>query len=321
VALFDMPLDELRGYAPKLGEPADFDAFWAETLASSPAAEPVFTPVETGLRLVTTYDVTFAGFGGHPIKAWFTVPADADGPLPTVVQYQGYNGGRGVPHQHLVWASAGYAHLMMDTRGQGSGWMTGDTDDPAGTGPSFEGFMTRGITDPQTYYYRRVFADAVRAVDAALAHPLTDPDRVYVTGTSQGGGITLAVAGLRPGLAGVLPDVPFLCHYERAIEITDEHPYAEIRKYLSIHRSHRGPALRTLGYFDGVSFAARADAPALFSTALMDEVCPPSTVFAAFNSYANPDREIVVYPDNQHEGGSFDHLTVQLEWIAARLAG
>ena len=30
---YDLPLDELRAYAPALAEPADFDAFWQETLA------------------------------------------------------------------------------------------------------------------------------------------------------------------------------------------------------------------------------------------------------------------------------------------------
>ena len=42
---------------------------------------------------------------------------------------------------------------------------------------------------------------------------------------------------------------------------------------------------KTLSYFDGVNFAARAHAPALFSVALMDAVCPPATVFAAYNAY------------------------------------
>jgi cephalosporin-C deacetylase len=80
--------------------------------------------------------------------------------------------------------------------------------------------MTRGIQDPHDYYYRRVYTDAVRAVDAARSHPLVDASRVAVTGGSQGGGITLAVAALsdRPALA--MPDIPFLCDYRRAINIT-----------------------------------------------------------------------------------------------------
>ena len=48
--------------------------------------------------------MTFAGFGGHPVKGWLTLPAGADGPLPLVVEFVGYGGGRGLPHEHLLWA-------------------------------------------------------------------------------------------------------------------------------------------------------------------------------------------------------------------------
>jgi cephalosporin-C deacetylase len=59
----------------------------------------------------------------------------------------------------------------------------------------------------------------------------------------------------------------------------------------------------TLSYFDGVNFATRAKAKGLFSTALMDQICPPSTVFAAYNYWSNTEKDIKVYPYNGHEGG------------------
>jgi cephalosporin-C deacetylase len=262
--------------------------------------------VETGLTTVDVYDVTFSGFGGHPVKGWLRLPAGASEPLPVVVEFIGYGGGRGLPHEWLTWSAAGYAHLVMDTRGQGSnGYLVGDTPDPDPLGlPQTPGFMTRGLTDPAAYYYRRVFTDAVRAVDTARAHPRVDPARVVLGGTSQGGGISLAVAGLVDGLAAVLPNVPFLCHYRRATEITDALPYHELVTYLKTHRGDVEQAFRTLSYFDGVNFASRATAPTLFSVALMDAVCPPSTVFAAYNHYAAESKEITVWPYNGHEGGA-----------------
>jgi cephalosporin-C deacetylase len=60
-----------------------------------------------------------------------------------------------------------------------------------------------------------------------------------------------------------------------------------------------------LSYFDGVNFAKRATAPALFSTALMDATCPPSTVFGAFHAYGG-DADITVWPYNGHEGGGVE---------------
>ncbi|MEE1752068.1 acetylxylan esterase [Streptomyces sp. SP18CS02] len=321
MSLFDLPLDQLRAYRSSSIEPEDFDDFWAKTLdeARTYDLDARFEPVETGLSTVQVYDVTFSGFGGHPVKGWFVVPAGAGGPLPVVVEFIGYGGGRGLPHTHLLWASAGFAHFVMDTRGQGSGWAGGDTPDPVGSGPAFPGFMTRGVEDPYAYYYRRLFTDAVRAVEAARSHPLADAARTAAVGVSQGGGITLAVSGLVPDLLAVAPDVPFLCDFPRATTITDRQPYREVGSYLKTHRGRRDQVMGTLAYFDGVHFAARATAPALFSAALEDLTCPPSTVFAAFNAYAHADKEIEVYHHNDHEGGEAFQQAAQLRWLPARL--
>jgi len=115
------------------------------------------------------------------------LPAASTEPLPAVVQFQGYGGGRGLAHESILWAAAGYAHLVVDTRGQGSGWSTGDTADPVGSPPAHPGFMTQGILDPHGYYYRRVFVDAVRAVDAVSAHEAVDRSRIAVTGAVRRG--------------------------------------------------------------------------------------------------------------------------------------
>ncbi|MFI9650772.1 acetylxylan esterase [Streptomyces sp. NPDC052040] len=319
MALFDLPLDGLRAYRSASVEPSDFDAFWAKTLreAREHPLDARFEPVGTGLRTVQVFDATFAGYGGHPVKGWLTVPASADGPLPTVVEFIGYGGGRSLPHTHLLWASAGFAHFVMDTRGQGSAWGGGDTADPVGSAPAFPGFMTRGVENPETYYYRRLFTDGVRAVEAARTHPLADASRTAVIGTSQGGGITIAVGGLVPDLAAVAPDVPFLCDFPRATTLTDRRPYREIGDYLKTHRGRTEQVMRTLAYFDGVHFAARGRAPALFSAALEDQTCPPSTVFAAFNAWAHEDKRIDVYDFNDHEGGGPFHEAVQLGWLPA----
>ncbi len=317
---FDLPLEQLQAYRPARQEPPDFDAFWQHTLGetrSYPLAA-TFEPVDYGLRAMETFDVTYHGYAGQPIKAWLLLPAASlcARPLPCVVEYMGYGGGRGFPLDWLAWSSAGYAHLVMDTRGQGGNWRTGDTPDlpVEGANPHFPGFMTQGILDPKSYYYRRVFADAVRAVEAAASHPAIDAGRIAVTGASQGGGITLAVAGLAPEVGAAMPDVPFLCHYRRATELVDTMPYLEITRYCGAHRDKVATVFGTLAYFDGLNFAARAQAPALFSTALMDDICPPSTVFAAYNHYAGP-KAIKVWEFNQHDGGETFQLIEKMKFL------
>lgn len=302
----DLPLDQLRAYRPTRDEPADFDRFWQQTLAEARQfpLNARFDPVDFGLKLLDTFDVTYSGFGGQPIKGWLLLPRAAAGPLPCIVEFVGYGGGRSVPIDRLLWGCAGYAHFIMDTRGQGSAWSTGDTPDaePADSNPHYPGFMTRGILDPKNYYYRRVFVDGVRAVEAARSFSKVDAGRMAIMGGSQGGGITLAVGGLMPDLAAVMPDVPFLCHYRVATEITDAYPYQEITKYCQTHRDKVETVFSNLSYFDGLNFAARARGAALFSVGLMDEICPPRTVFAAYNHYAG-EKDIRVWSYNHHEGG------------------
>jgi cephalosporin-C deacetylase len=319
MSFFDLSLEELQQYHPNLPEPPDFDAFWAETLAEARQfpLNPTFTEVDYGLKTVKAYDVTFAGYGGHPIKGWLLLPAGTIQPLAGIMEFIGYGGGRATPLNWLGWASAGYAFMVMDTRGQGSSWQRGDTPDIAdGGNPSYPGFMTQGILNPRHYYYRRLFCDTVRAIEAFQSHPLVDPERIAVTGGSQGGGMTIAATALSPSVKIAMPDVPFLCHFRRATEITDKAPYSEIASYLRVHRHQMDTVFNTLNYFDGVHFAKRIGARVLCSVALMDTICPPSTVFAAYNAIQSP-KEMRVYTYNDHEGGGADHHWEKIKFVQA----
>ena len=124
-----------------------------------------FKPVDFGLQAIETFDVTFNGYGGQPIKGWLMLPKNRSTPLPCIVEYMGYGGGRGFPLDWLLWSNIGFAHLVMDSRGQGSDYLHGDTPDliPDGSSPQYTGFATRGILDPNTYYYTRVCTDSIWA--------------------------------------------------------------------------------------------------------------------------------------------------------------
>jgi cephalosporin-C deacetylase len=318
MAFFDLSLKELQTYCPDRDEPADFDLFWTSTLeeARSFPLDVTFEKVYYGLVAQETFDVTFNGFGGQPVKGWLILPSQRTGKLPCVVEFIGYGGGRNFPIDWLLWSSAGYAHFVMDTRGQGSTWSVGDTPDLYADGGNahFPGSMTKGILDPKHYYYRRVFTDAVRAIEAARSHPEVDATQIAVTGGSQGGGITIAAAGLVSDVVAAMADVPFLCHYRRATEIVDTYPYREIAEFCHIHRDKVDAVFNTLSYFDGVNFSARAKAKTLFSVGLMDEVCPPSTVYAAYNHWAG-EKEMKVYTYNGHEGGQSYHNVEKVKFL------
>jgi cephalosporin-C deacetylase len=299
VPWYDLPLERLREYRTTTREPAGLDDWWAKRLdqARAQAQPATFTPHEPDVyHPFQVFDVEFSGAGGDPVKAWYIRPAGAANP-PVVVKFIGYGGGRGVPSEHVLLPALGYAVFVMDTRGQGGRWTSGATGDGA-VGPENSQVMTRGITTPEDYYYTRLFTDAALAVDVALERAGTGT--VAVSGASQGGGLALAAAALHGDSVSVChADVPFLCDIQRAITLAPHAPYTEIPEFLAENVALIDTALDTLRYVDCALLARRITAPTLVSVGLMDNICPPSTVFAAYNEI-KADKDIIVYPYSGH---------------------
>ncbi len=311
----DMPLEELRQYRPEVAEPADFDAFWAESMADLGELDPVFEPANTVIKSVDVYDVTFTGHGKVRVKAWLLVPKELEESTPVVVQFIGYSGGRARPQDWLEYSAAGFPHLVMDSRAQGGGWGGSDTFDSGEAGaPSVAGFMTKGAASPDDHYFTRIFVDAARAMQVPGAFSLLAGRRVVAAGGSQGGGLALAAAHLSNAAAAVMSDVPFLANFERAVAMTDQLPYFEITKYCSIYPERVEELFKTLSYIDVVNHAKRIHLPALFSVGLTDIVTPPSTVFSAYNFYKGP-KDIEVYRFNGHEGGGSLHFEKKVAFL------
>lgn len=308
----DMPLSLMYNYRPELTAKPDFDAFWQHQKVRS-AKKPLnakLTQVDYPVRSVQVFELIYEGIDGTPVHGWYVLPSEAlaTKPMPVMVRYHGYSGDRGKPQELLQWAAMGIASVSVDTRGQG-----GHTPDlavyPKGGIP---GWMTLGIEDPQSYYFKYAYMDCVRALDFVAEREELDSSRIAVYGGSQGGGLTLAVAGIddRPKLA--MPVYPFLCDYRRSVEIHNSGPYVEIknwfRKYDPEHRKEE-QIYGTLSYFDGMNFASRIKARTLMAITLQDITCPPSSCFAAYN-HLNAEKEAAIYHDYGHEGLPFHDETM-----------
>lgn len=116
----------------------------------------------------------------------------------------------------------------------------------------------------------------------------------------------------------MIVQAPFLCELDRAAVLSSEHPYALLTQYFADRRDDTAAALETLRYFDGITHAKRANAPALLSTGLLDGIAPPDTVLPAFTAYGGP-KTVVLWPYNGHEaGGDLDEENA-LEFAAEHL--
>ncbi len=315
--LIDLPLESLRTYRPEPTAPPDLEQFWRSTLAQA-ASAPLNASLEQLDYPVSELDVSRAsydGWQGARICAWFLARRGAAA-QPTLVFYHGYSGSKGQVYDYLGWALQGYTVVAVDVRGQ-----SGESTDPAAyPGGHVTGWMTQGILSPETYYYRGVYVDCIRALDFAASRPEVDPNRIGVLGVSQGGGLSLAVAALDPRPKLSMPEVPFLCHFRRALEVTNQNPYGELAVYINRYPEREAAVYHTLSYIDNLNLAERIRCPVLMTVGLQDLICPPSTVFAVYNRLSSERKDLRIYPYGAHESFPTHHER-KLAWAREILGG
>jgi cephalosporin-C deacetylase len=114
-----------------------------------------------------------------------------------------------------------------------------------------------------------------------VTHPKWDGKNLVVTGGSQGGALTITTAGLDPrvtALAAYYPALSDMAGYLTGRAGGWPHLFKEEKD------GHRTPAkIRTAAYYDVVNFARRVRAPGLYSWGWNDEICPPTSMHAAYN--------------------------------------
>jgi cephalosporin-C deacetylase len=93
---------------------------------------------------------------------------------------------------------------------------------------------------------------------------------------------------------------------------------AEIPEFLAENVALVDAALNTLRFVDCALLARRITATTLVSVGLMDMICPPSTVFDAYNEIRS-DKDILVYPYSGHSVPNA-HAGVQLRHLRRHLS-
>ena len=301
--LVDMPLDELETYAGTNPRPEDFDAYWARALEELDSIQPrvELRPSEFTAPHADCYDLYFTGVGGARVHAKVVKPRHATSGAPALLHFHGYTGSAGDWTGYLGWAGAGFVSAALDCRGQG-----GQSEDTGGVlGNTLRGHIIRGLDDHEDkLLFRQIFLDTAQLARIVMDFNEVDPDRVGATGGSQGGGLTIACGSLEPRVKLIAPIFPFLSDYRRVWEMDlAKNAYQEIQDYFRrFDPTHERAAstFRRLGYIDVHNLAPRVRARTLMFTGLMDQVCPPSTQFAAYNAIS-ADKEMVIYPDFGHE--------------------
>ena len=300
MALVEMSLEALREYRPTTTKRDDFDNFWNVTKVASDS-QPLNYAVKNIDYLVKTvkvYKVFYDGFEGARICAYYLTPSSTKGPFPVILFSHGYGGNKGQINDYLTWALLGFAVMALDVRGQSGESIDNKVYPP----PSVPGYMTKGVFDKRSYYYRGVYMDCVRAVEFLSTQEAIDMDRLCLAGTSQGGGLALATASLDQRPKMVIAQIPYLCHFERAIQMAETFEnitYNEFKRMANAYPEREREMYETLSYFDNLNLCKRIRAKVFMSVGLRDTCCPPSTTFAVYN-HIQSEKKIDVYPFLDH---------------------
>jgi len=305
---FDYSLDKLYTYMGINPRPADFDAYWDNALAEMQAIDPQvdLVPAEFQVPYAKCFHMFFTGVGGARVYAKLLHPKNASAPHPAVLLFHGYSGDSGDWADKLGYVANGFTVAALDCRGQGG------RSEEAGAvgGNTHHGHIIRGLEDalsgkPERMLFRQIFLDTAQLARIVMAMPEVDPARVGATGGSQGGALTVACMGLEPRIKRAAPVFPFLSDYKRVWDMDmAKDAYSELKEYFrhfDPRHEQEDLIFEKLGYVDIQFLAPRIRAEVMWAVGLMDQICPPSSQFAAYNKITSK-KNLVIYPDFGHEG-------------------
>jgi len=311
----DMPLEQLKTYKGISPKPTDFDEYWDKALKELDAVGTSYTtePAEFSAPGVICEYLYFTGVGGAKVCCKYLRPEKIEGKIPAIAMFHGYSTDCGGWFSKLPYVYAGMAVLALDVRGQ----MGKSEDNHHVQGNTLRGHIMRGLEgdDPNTLFFRNVFLDTAQTARVLMDMPFVDETRVGAMGGSQGGALTLTCAALEPRVKMNVPMYPFLSDYKRVWEMDLFcHAYDEMSYYLRYKdpRHERiDQMFYKLGYIDIKNLMPRIKGETYMFISLMDNVCPPSTQFAAYNNITAP-KKCEIYPNHGHEGlPGFDELAFE----------
>ena len=289
-------------YATKVQKPKDFDEFWdgVQEEASRIPLEPqmALDPLRSSEN-TDVYQVFFNSLDWVRIVGWYCLPKERNGPLPGILQVPGYIMEPRIPKN---WAKKGYAAFSVAPRGKLSSNRQFN--------PGYPGLLTYSVVDRNSYSYRGFYVDACRALDFLAARDEVDPERIGVTGHSQGGGLTIITAAMRPNIKAASAGAPYLCGFIDATELTHTYPYQEINDYLRLYPERQRAVEKTLAYFDGINFGDKVNCSIIVSIGLQDNVCPPETGYAVFNAIGSTDKRLYPYDGHGHDAHQTEHAGI-----------
>lgn len=289
--------EKLRPYCK---EPKDFDEFWSKTL--SEARKNDLNPTrcllpERCTKDENVYEVSYVNDNANSrMYGILSVPVKP-GKYPALLRVPG----AGVrPYSGDTYTAPGKCIVLeIGIHGIPVTMQQSIYDDLRNA--ALNNYWEVNLAEPNKNYYKRVVTGAVRGVDFIASLPEWDGKAIGVTGSSQGGFLSLATAALdkRITFLGVVHDA--MCDFEAEMhDVGGGWPhyfYWDVKN--GTNKELLNMKVEGARYYDGVNFARRVTQPGWYSFGYNDEVVPPTSSYSTYNIIKAP-KTLSVYQMTGH---------------------
>ncbi|MDV3310434.1 MAG: acetylxylan esterase [Cyclobacteriaceae bacterium] len=302
---------------PTVDNPADFAQFWEKA-----KEENAKIPIDARMTLlpdrctekVNVYHVNLQNYRpGSRFYGILCVPK-AEGKYPALLRVPGagvrpYNGDVSTAEKGIITFEVGIHGVPVNQELP--------LYQNLGAGALYR-YFTFNLDDKDQYYYKRVYLGCVRSIDFLFSLPQFDGSNLAVTGGSQGGALSIITAGLDSRvkyLAAYYPALSDLTGYLKGR--AGGWPHIFDKNNAPVHNTKA--KLETVGYYDVVNFARQLKVPGLYSWGFNDEVCPPTSMYAAYNVITAP-KELHLALETGH--WTYPEQRERVEaWLREKLQG
>ena len=274
--------------------PTDFKAYWERNISQARQ-----TPLDSRMRLlperctdkVNVYEVSFQNEQyGSRIYGILCMPK-AEGQYPALLRVPGagvrpYSGDTYTASKGAITLEIGIHGIPVT--------MSQDVYDRLADGALRE-YYRLNTDNPTSFYYRRVVLGVIRAIDFIDQLPQYNHKALGVTGSSQGGALSIMAAGLDSRVTCYAAVHPALCDHEAFLKgRAGGWPH-----YYYYDTKPSDKTIENIRHYDVVNFARCITVPGWFSWGYNDEVCPPTSMQAAYNAVKAP-KEFKPYLQTGH---------------------
>lgn len=274
--------------------PKDFDRYWAgeiEKLAKVPMEPRLTLLPDACTDKVNVYQVSFRTIGPD----WTPVPARIYGILcepkqpgkyPALLRLPGagvrpYFGDKGFAAEGAITLEIGVHGIPVN--------LPQEVYDELLPG-ALNGYWYFNLDDRDSYYFHRIYLSCIRANDFLTSRPDWDGKHLVVTGASQGGELTIVTAALDQRVTALAATHPAYCDVVAELHGRAAGWPRPFQRWTPGKPSpHEVPAeIEVTRYYDTVNFARRLTVPGFYTWGYNDEVCAPTSLYAAYNVITAP---------------------------------